>query len=275
MSTLEDKLLGEKKEYYCSSSESDDDVESDDENKISESFKVDPGPPPLNPPDAGCSTNTGPKGVLKDWQQYKQIQSEQRMEREREKLELIERLAFTCRSDLDQEKEEDPELEHFLDPYVLEYSVKKMQEMLAKSTLNKQFGEVYTLSNGQEFLDAIDKENKNVTIIIHIYEEKVSDCKNMNHCLDVICKNYPDVKFCKVLGSKAGVSKSFKLKGVPALLVYKSGTLVGNFVKITEELGNDFSYGDVENFLIENGILLDKTFIPRIIRDSKTYAVNE
>jgi len=42
-----------------------------------------------------------------------------------------------------------------------------------------------------------------------------------------------------------------KLKGVPALLVYKDGNLIGNFVQLKEEFGTEFYPGDVENFLIE------------------------
>lgn len=39
--------------------------------------------------------------------------------------------------------------------------------------------------------------------------------------------------------------------GVPALLVYKSGNLIGNFVRLTDEFGDEFDDEDVESFLIE------------------------
>lgn len=269
MSNLEDKLLGEKKEYYCSSSESENE-ESEDETDIPKTVEVDTGPPPLNPPERGCSTNTGPKGVIKDWQQYKQIEAEQRAEREKERIALIQKLSFTCRSDLDKEKEEDPELSDLLeDPFLMEYSKKKMEEMLGKISKMPKFGIVHTLSTGQEFLDAIDKENKGVTVIVHIYDEKVIDCKNLNICFNELCKEYTEVKFCKLSASNAGVSKHFKVSGVPALLVYKNGTLVGNFVKVSEELGCEFSVNDVENFLIENGMLIDKSLVPSIIKQAE------
>ena len=39
--------------------------------------------------------------------------------------------------------------------------------------------------------------------------------------------------------------------GVPAILVYKSGELIGNFVRLTDELGEEFYSSDLESFLIE------------------------
>jgi hypothetical protein len=39
--------------------------------------------------------------------------------------------------------------------------------------------------------------------------------------------------------------------GVPALLVYKSGELIGNFVRVSNELGHDFFANDVEGYLLE------------------------
>ena len=39
--------------------------------------------------------------------------------------------------------------------------------------------------------------------------------------------------------------------GVPALLVYKNGELIGNFLRLSREFGDDFYATDVESFLDE------------------------
>ena len=39
--------------------------------------------------------------------------------------------------------------------------------------------------------------------------------------------------------------------GCPALLVYKSGDLIGNFIRISDDLGDDFFATDIESFLLE------------------------
>ena len=114
MATLDDKLLGEKLHYYCSSSE--------DEGEDKESTARESVPPVTS--DGGASINTGPKGVIKDWQRYKQLEREERAEQEAEKLALAKRLALTCRTDKEdqeaKEREENVDAEFevsWLSPY--------------------------------------------------------------------------------------------------------------------------------------------------------------
>lgn len=69
MSTLEDKILGEKPQYYCSSSSEDDENDTGESDKEYDDIKykedaaqyVDPSYSEWD----GTSSNTGPKGVLK------------------------------------------------------------------------------------------------------------------------------------------------------------------------------------------------------------------
>ena len=39
--------------------------------------------------------------------------------------------------------------------------------------------------------------------------------------------------------------------GLPAMLVYKKGEVIGNFVRLTDEFGDDMYPADIESFLIE------------------------
>ncbi|CAL7943165.1 unnamed protein product [Xylocopa violacea] len=271
MSTLEDKILGEKLHYYCSSSEEEDN-DSADSDKETEDEKhsriiTDSVEPSFSEWD-GTSSNTGPKGVIKDWQRYKQLQAEKREAQEKERLDLIKKLSLTCRSSLDEEKEKimqtDPDLAELLgDEFLLEYQKQRMKEMLAR-TEKLRFGRLFNLETADQFLEAIDNEDKSVTIVVHIYEANVPGCEAMNGSLISVAQDYPFVKFCKILGSVAGLSKHFKREGVPALLVYKAGQVIGNFIHVTDYLGIDFYASDVEAFLIEHGMLTDKNCVPLI-----------
>lgn len=281
MSTLEDKILGEKLHYYCSSS-SEDENDSTNSDKETENEKypqiiTDSIEPSFSEWD-GTSSNTGPKGVIKDWQRYKQLQAEKRAEQEKERLQLIKKLSLTCRSSLDEEKEKimqsDPDLAELLtDEFLLEYQKQRMKEMLTR-TGKLRFGRVINLETADQFLEAIDNEDKSVTIVVHIHEPNVPGCEAMNGSLISVAEDYPFVKFCKILGSVAGLSKHFKKEGVPALLVYKAAQVIGNFVHVTDYLGVDFYASDVEAFLIEQGILTDKNCIP-VITSHNEHALSD
>jgi len=284
MATLEDKILGEKLHCYCSSSESDGEKSDDEKDEAGASSKDSQAALPDPAKWEGTSTNTGPKGVIKDWQRFKQLETERRKEQDRERVALMKKLAITCKSAGDEEKEaaaaqaasEDPELQELLsDAFLQQYQEKRMQEMMNQYQALPTFGEVIVLNNSQEFLDAIDKENKNVTVIIHIYKDDVPACEAMNGCLACLCTEFPKVKFCRINGSDAGMSKPFMVRGVPALLVYKGGQLIGNFIRLSNDLGNDFFADDVGDFLIEHGILPDKTCVPKLIRDAALRAGDE
>lgn len=274
MATLEDKILGNKLENYCSSSEDEDDDEDQsdcDEPKPSKSQEPAPELPPANDWD-GTSSNTGPKGVLKDWQRFKQLEAESRNEQEKERLELMKKLSLSCMSSNEEDeykkqKEAQDELDELLnDDFLLHYQKQRMQEMLAQSGRLPRFGKLSSLSSSGEFLEAIDCENKSVVVIVHIFEDRIPACSVMNGCLISLSQEYPTVKFCKLVSSLAGMSRQFKIRGVPALLVYKGGQMIANFVRITDELGHDFYANDVENLLLEHGILPDKSFIPAIVK---------
>lgn len=117
---------------------------------------------------------------------------------------MIKKLSLTCRTSLDEEKEKilesDPDLAELLaDGFLLEYQRQRMKEMLARAE-KLRFSKVVNLETAHQFLEAIDNEDKSVTVVVHIYENNVPGCEAMNGCLISIANDYPFVKFCKILG---------------------------------------------------------------------------
>lgn len=273
MATLEDKILGEKKHYYCSSSsegeDSNDEVDNESEGACCNSESSSSSFQTENDWN-GVSSNTGPKGVLKDWEMFKKLEKENKIEKGKQQMRAIQKFALTCKTAKEEEKDEieqlDKELsELFDDQFLAEYRKKRMNQMLSNSSKLPKFGKLIHLKNGDDFLEALDKENKSVTVIVHICEDSNPGCKLMNKRLHDLSHLYPQVKFCKLLSSAAGMSSNFKSDGVPALLVYKGGQMVGNFVRVTDELGDEFYTDDVENYLIEHGMINDRSCVPSII----------
>ncbi|XP_067644624.1 phosducin-like protein [Eurosta solidaginis] len=273
MATLEDKLMGEKLEYYCSSSEGEDNGDDDGGERDASGSKqgtsgyIDPDvcpPPPAEGYRSQASTNTGPKGVVQDWQRFKQLQTEKREESERQRIELAKKMSMTTATAKEEEErkrqeEIDAELDELMsEDFLQQYQKKRMTEMLRQCGHIKQFGKVFQLTTHEEFLDFIENENKHTTVIIHIYDKNISACATLNRCMDTLATEYLSIKFGKICSSVAGMSRDFRANGLPALLVYKAQVLIGNFVRVTDDLSDDFFPSDVESFLIENGIVVDK-----------------
>lgn len=268
MATLDDKLLGEKLHNYCSSSEdegeSDDDKSGDEEGdtpKAQASTKAEP--PPINSW-SGQASNTGPKGVLEDWRRFKQLEAENRAELAKERIALAKKLTLTVQPEREatqakQIEELEDELSELMDEeFLLQYQKQRMEELMNQLQKVPKFGVLTTLNSQDEFLNAIDKEDTKVTVIIHIYNNNTRACETMDGCLNVLATEYPTIKFCRIAADITGLSRHFRVDGVPALLVYKAGQIIGNFVQLVTELGTDFFATDVERFLIEYGMLPEK-----------------
>lgn len=270
MATLEDKLMGEKLQYYCSSDEGE--PEDEDTSKAAVSKQGPQGfvDPDVCPPQPSTgyrgqgSTNTGPKGVVEDWQKFKKLQAERREESERQRIELAKKLTMTTTTAReDEERKQQDELdaefaELMSEDFLQQFQKQRMAEMLRQCGHSPRFGKMLNLNSHDEFLRCVENENKHTTIIVHIYAANVSACSTLNKCLEALASEYPAVKFAKICTSVAGMSKDFRSKGLPAMLVYKAQAVIGNFVRVTDDLSTDFFASDVESFLIENGILVDK-----------------
>lgn len=268
MATLEDKILGEKLQNYCSSSEdegeSDDDRSGDEEGNMPKSkVTTSAEPPPINNW-TGQASNTGPKGVLEDWRRFKQLEAENRAELAKERVALAKKLTLTVKPEREtaQEKEigelEDELSELMDEEFLMQYQKQRMEELMTQLQKVPKFGGVTTLNSQEEFLNAIDKEDTKVTVIIHIFNIKTKACETMDGCLNILAADYPTIKFCRIAADMAGLSRHFRVDGVPAILVYKGGQIIGNFVQLATELGTDFFATDVERFLIEYGMLPEK-----------------
>ncbi|XP_022080951.1 phosducin-like protein [Acanthaster planci] len=237
---FDDRILGEKDQYYYSSDEEDTD---DGNGSGDEGAKTVRGPAEdpseMEEFKGGAATHTGPKGVIEDWRRFKQLETEKKQEQEAERMALAKHLAMTCRS------------------YYSQVGKELWLVYMPTLCVRPVFGKVINLTK-QNFVEAIDKENKNVSVVIHIGDPAVLACEAMDGCLHCLAQEYPHVKFCSVYAADVNLSQNFIQNGLPALQIYKSGTLIGNFVRLSDQLGEDFYAGDLETFLQEHSHLPSK-----------------
>jgi hypothetical protein len=69
----------------------------------------------------------------------------------------------------------------------------------------------------------------------------------LNKYLQQLAKEYPHVKFGRMLADEA--SEEFSDVVLPIILIYKSGDVVSNNVRITDLLGTNFDIDNVRKLL--------------------------
>jgi hypothetical protein len=250
MSTIEDKILDGPTVHYCDADDDDirtgedagfdkDDPEaSETRNDVSSLFIRPEQDSSANNGVAAhrmrtqiCSTNTGPKGVISDHRKYSLGKS--------------------------MSKADDPDLEAEFKELMNDDSIiKNIAEMrLAQMKSLPTFGSVFRLTTGTELLDAIDKENPSVLVVVHIYTKFSRACKRIDRCFDTLAEEFKNIKFVTLDASAAGLSENFKKNGVPAILAYRGGNFIKSLVQLEDFLDKDFEVVQLKELLVDNEII--------------------
>lgn len=186
-------------------------------------------------PRADGKCMTGPKGVLQDRERHLQALAAEREER----LERLDELARSKVVSVSRPIDEEADDEEFMARY-REKRLREIKREASRPRFEKVYGNLCHMTS-RDYAEAIDNEPDSVFVVIHIYDSFMALSIQINKCLKTLAQQYPMVKFCKILAVAAGVSESFVEKGLPALLVYKGGALVGNFIAMANEFGEDES----------------------------------
>uniref|UniRef100_A0A670Z3J5 Phosducin n=1 Tax=Pseudonaja textilis TaxID=8673 RepID=A0A670Z3J5_PSETE len=212
----------------------------------------------------------GPKGVINDWRKFKlESQDQDRLPPSKREL-LIRQISspYNCQS-RDHRERERVSRKMSVQEYELlnvkedesclqQYRKRCMKNMHERLSFAPRHGYVSELQDGKEFLEAVEKEHKATTVIVHIYEDNIKECEALNSSLTNLAAEYSIVKFCKIKATNTGAGDRFSSDVLPTLLVYKGGQLVSNFISVTDQLNGEFSSTDVETFLNEYGLLPQK-----------------
>ncbi|KAM3186307.1 hypothetical protein ACTXT7_004562 [Hymenolepis weldensis] len=227
--SFDDKILGEKVNNYCSSSDGegrDSDEGSNNEKSNGDDVRCLALRPITTYSLGNQVAQTGPKGVIADYKQYVKVKEEQDKLKNEMALQMAKQCALTCRpysADL-LAKEQEQKLKDMLegliddddDAFLAQYRQKRLAEMRGTFDSLPTYSRVYELSTSN-FVSEIDMEPPQVTVIVHIYEEIAN--------------------------------------GVPAILVYKNKEMIGNLISISKELDDFFTPEELETYLFECDVL--------------------
>ena len=253
---LDDRLLGEKEQYYASSSEDELDGDNDTTEHSNRRPRLEKTNIALEKPDpeddnpfsykrrqkkTHNSTNTGAKGVLQDYKDFNQKEQQ----------------AATILNNIDQNTV------YSQDTFFEEYRQKRLAEM------QRAAGGMSVLSGGgkqradlarligkydeitvDEYLEITDREEEegsgedetrnrisdwdlkycellsNSHVLVHLYDEEEFLCDVIDDCLDKLAKRYDSknpekILFCKIRARDLGSDSSFVDKAVPTIQCYR------------------------------------------------------
>ncbi|KAJ3083736.1 hypothetical protein HK102_000939 [Quaeritorhiza haematococci] len=127
----------------------------------------------------------------------------------------------------------------------------------------KRFGSLKEISVN-EYVKSIDEEDPSVTIVVHLYHERVEACRTVNNLLAHVARKYPTTKFVKIISTKA--DSSFDEVALPALLCYRGGDLFATLLRISDEIPALSKTGrcdpeDLEELLTKNGVLKEDDIV--------------
>ncbi|CAD6192805.1 unnamed protein product [Caenorhabditis auriculariae] len=239
--SLESKLLDGKAAGYCSSSEDEADftvVKDEDDHQANVMRKF------------GPSVNTGAKGVLSDFREFREETKRAAEQRNRNIMKQAQKGMFVGSKEEREkaQKEVEEEGEESLDAL----RAQRLKE-LRKAAANR----VVEIISKEQYLDAVERSTDYFLCVL-IYEPDNEDCDKITYLCKILAVDFPSVKFVRTTSTLLGMSKQFAVSGVPTLQFYHDGELVGNFLKISDQLRHDFTVPRLMGFLKKNHINLKK-----------------
>jgi hypothetical protein len=208
--------------------------------------------------------NTGVKGVINDYKDAKERMVIQDQIDRLKALAFLDRQMPTIKSVNEEEEEKQLDIDELDDDeFWRKYREERMNELKHDTQKPTQpqrvmergggrFGALLTVTQ-DSFVEFVEKENPSVVIVIHLYQTHLRACTRMNECIKNLSERYFNVKFAKMISTEA--KQHFDEIALPALLVYKDSKLVNVYLRMVDSVGFNFDMDDVEEFLIEEGVL--------------------
>lgn len=250
MATLEDRIMGEKLQYYCSSSEDEGDDKEEEEKLGDDEFDVEKSKKAQAERieeqswrQESKKHNTGSKGVREDARAFQRWI----LEKEQEKLDKL--AVAAARFSLDPVEDDLSEDEEFM----AEYRAKRLQEMKARTPV-LQFGTVRELT-GTDYCEVVDLAPKEANVVVYIYEPLIRVSTRYKENLARIAQDFPSSMICCIRASAALMTPNFIQKGVPAFIAYKGGEVKKTWVNIRDYIGDDAEYDVLVEYMQDQGIL--------------------
>lgn len=113
-----------------------------------------------------------------------------------------------------------------------------------------KFGDIVEISR-DEYVREVTNAPKGVYVVLHLYQDFIDSCQLINRFFGEISKEHPNVKFLKILSTKA--IENYPDRNVPTVLIYKDGQLLTNLAMLDKKI--KIMKKSLENLLINFQVL--------------------
>ncbi|KAG2187965.1 hypothetical protein INT44_000715 [Umbelopsis vinacea] len=202
---------------------------------------------------------TGPKGVLADYAFHKQLKSEADQARLRAYHKRMVNQAITTTSYGQDQQElvlehmnsDEDDIDNEDEDAIQAYRQQRLKEFARISNpavrrQQKVFGQVNDI-DANEFSTIIDNEWKSVPIVIHLYDESIPHCRQVDDIFADLARKYAMARFVRV----SAHDLEFDLVESSAILGYRGGLLVANLVRLVDYVNSRFEVETVEDVLLK------------------------
>lgn len=140
------------------------------------------------------------------------------------------------------EDEFDIEAEEDDEAAIEAYRRARLAQLKARATAAR-FGEVRALSRS-EYVREVTEASQESWVLLHMYQNRVSDCQLLDRALRALAPKFPDVKFLEIIADEC--VEGYPDEQCPALMVYHLGECKKQFVTLREFGGGRMTVDDVE-----------------------------
>lgn len=143
------------------------------------------------------------------------------------------------------EELEDMEDEFGEDEFMEKYRAQRLQEMQGTKEKKPTFEGVREITR-QDYVDEVTNADKGTYVILHLYQNSVTNCEILNRSLSECSVKYPHLKFLKIVASKC--IENYPDKNCPTIVIYLNGKMVTTMPQIDKRYSK-LTVAAVENML--------------------------
>ncbi|KAL8292378.1 hypothetical protein RQP46_001844 [Phenoliferia psychrophenolica] len=206
-------------------------------------------PPPALNPNARGASNTGPKGVLADYNARKAVShtgpkgvladySGSQAAAAASAMANLSLVVPILNIDADDEELVDGDENAAIE----RYRRNRIAEMSGSGARGpgrgrKVFGHLREIGMDQ-FLTAVEEEDPDVAVVLHLYEPGIEACFTLNTHLSSLARAYPHTKFIRALATEVDFAADNEDDALPTVIVYRGGELESTLVRLDRDWGS-------------------------------------